>query len=66
MPKNPENQLRIAGQKYFRPMEITGSSNGDDKNPKFSLQFFFRTHLMEKLDQAVKKEELETNSKVII
>ena len=46
-PALPENILRKKGELYFKSMEITGSSRGTVKDPKFSLlhDFYDAKHL---------------------
>ena len=36
-PKLDENESKIEGQPHFVPYELTGSSKGTAKDPKFSL-----------------------------
>jgi len=33
----PENRLREKGKEYFQSVELTGSNEGTEKNPKMSL-----------------------------
>jgi hypothetical protein len=40
-PKTPANRLRVKGQEYFEGMEMTGSSTGTKKRPKYPLTEFF-------------------------
>ena len=40
-PKSANNILRKNGEFYFTPIEITGSSEETEKNPKFRLLCFF-------------------------
>jgi hypothetical protein len=48
-PKRLANRLREKGKEYFQGMEITGSSTGTKKNPKYPLTEFFADE-MERLD----------------
>jgi len=36
-PKLAANKLRTKGVEYFQPVEITGSKEGTEKDPKLSL-----------------------------
>ena len=66
MPQVPENRLREKGKEYFRPMEVTGSNEGDNKHPKFSLTKYFEERLFRKLDDVVRSVEEEENCKVVV
>ena len=45
-PNLPENLLRKKGTEYFQSLDITGSSEGTDAKPKFSLlKFFLETEI---------------------
>ena len=41
-PKIAENRLRVKGQLYFQNMEITGSKEGTEKEPKMALLPYHR------------------------
>lgn len=57
-PKVAENILRKKGNLYFQSMDVTGSSEGTTKDPKFPLlQFFERTEL-----PALEERILELNT----
>ena len=49
-PRIPDNLLWPAGQLYFKSMEITGSNEGTDKEPKFSLLKLFKEEGLPAMD----------------
>ena len=59
-PKEPENLLRKKGELYFKPLEITGSSEGTAKAPKFPLTKFWADTEIPNLEDACAKLEAKT------
>jgi hypothetical protein len=64
-PKLPENRLREKGKEYFESMEITGSSRGKKKTPKYPLTEFFAEELV-RLEGLAQKIESETGNRVVV
>ena len=52
-PKDPANQTQVKGELYFRRMELTGSSEGTDKNPKVSLLQIYKDEIIPSLERKV-------------
>ena len=50
-PKTAENKLRVKGQLYFQNMEITGSKEGTEKEPKMALLPYHRDILFPRLEE---------------
>lgn len=65
-PKLPENILQKKGQEYFKGMEITGSKDGTQKKPKFSLLRYFTETEFPKLDQIAAEMGTETGKRICI
>ena len=49
-PQLPENKLCRVGQEYFRSMEITGSNEGTEKEPKISHLSVYRDRTIPGMD----------------
>jgi hypothetical protein len=64
-PKTLANRLRVKGQEYFQGMEITGSSVGKKKTPKYPLTEFFAEEI-ERLEGLAQKIESETGKRVVV
>ena len=54
-PHLPENKLRSKGQEYFTNLDLTGSSEGTEKNPKVSLLKMYK----ERVIAAIEREIIE-------
>ena len=52
-PKRPENLLRRAGEEYFKPCELTGSSEGTSGKPKMSLLKVYQETIVPDLEEKV-------------
>ena len=66
MPKIPDNQLRVKGREYFTPMEVTGASEGTNKDPKFSLKKYFETQLLPRLEDTAQQFSAENNNSQVL
>ena len=65
-PKLAENLLRRKGEMYFEALEVNGSSQGTEKNPKFSLLKYYNENEIPKLDAIAAKLASETGKKVVV
>jgi len=65
-PRVQANILRTQGELYFQPLEITGSSDGTEKAPKYSLLKFFRDIEIPRLEAVAREIEHATLKKVVI
>ena len=52
-PRIAENQLRYEGKKYFKPKELTGSSEGSLKDPKTSLLKIYKETIIPALENKI-------------
>ena len=50
-PKDPANQTRVKGESYWTQMELTGSSEGTDKNPKVSLLKIYKEEIIPEFER---------------
>jgi hypothetical protein len=64
-PKRRSNRLRVKGREYFQGMEITGSSVGSVKNPKYPLTEFFADELV-RLESLAQELGTRTGKRVIV
>jgi len=64
-PPIPANILRIKGELYFQAMDITGSFEGTEKNPKYSLLRFFDEIEIPALETLAKQIAQETGKRVV-
>ena len=62
-PKIEENLLRIKGKEYFTSLELTGSSEGTEKDPKISLLNLYQETIIPILEEKVVKS-INENGKV--
>ena len=62
-PRIDENQKRVKGKLYFKPMDLTGSSEGTAKKPKCSLLKFYQDQIIPALEEKV-VQQLSENGKV--
>ena len=65
-PRVPDNLLRSAGQLYFKSMEITGSNEGTDKEPKFSLLKLFKEEGLPAMDALAQQLTARTGKRIVI
>ena len=65
-PKISGNKLREKGKRYFESLEITGSSRGTLKEPKYSLLDWFSSEYLPALDRIARKYESENPGKKLI
>ena len=65
-PQREDNISRKKGDRYWVPMEITGSSEGTAKDPKFSLLNWFKTKEIPRLEDIARKVHSTTLQKPII
>jgi hypothetical protein len=65
-PKKAANQLRKKGELYFEPMEVTGSSEGTEQKPKFSLLKWFIEVEIPRLEEIAREYETLNMKKLII
>ena len=54
-PKIVENKLRVKGQLYFQNMEITGSKERTEKEPKINLLLYHRDILFPRLEEMARE-----------
>ena len=52
-PKCPQNLLCKAGNYYFEGLELTGSNEGTDKNPKISLLKLYREQIIPAIERKI-------------
>jgi hypothetical protein len=65
-PKIRANRLRKKGDEYFKNMEVTGSKEGTEKKPKFSLRSYFADTELPRLDVIAAQIESETGKRVVV
>ena len=65
-PQIAENLLRSAGQLYFKSMEITGSNEGTDKDPKFSLLKLFKEEGLPSMDALAQQLTVCTGKRIVM
>jgi hypothetical protein len=65
-PQIAENLLRSAGQLYFKSMEITGSNEGTDKKPKFSLLKLFKEEGLPAMDALAQQLSTRTGKRIVM
>jgi hypothetical protein len=65
-PKIEMNRLRRKGELYFKSMEITGSTEGTEKKPKFSLLKYFMEIEIPNMDKLAAEIFAETGKRVIM
>lgn len=58
-----ENRLRVAGNEYFEGYELTGSSDGTEKDPKVSLLRLYKDQIIPQIEQKV-VERFSDNGRV--
>jgi hypothetical protein len=61
-PKIETNRLRRKGELYFKSMEITGSTEGTEKKPKFSLLKYFMEIEIPNMDKLAAEIFAETGN----
>ena len=66
-PKIAENRLRVKGQLYFQNMDITGSKEGTEKEPKMALLPYHLEILFPRLEEMARElgEEGEEGVEII-
>jgi hypothetical protein len=65
-PKMKTNRLRRKGELYFKSIEITGSTGGMEKKPKFSLLKYFMEIEIPNMDKLAADFFAETGKRVIM
>jgi hypothetical protein len=65
-PKIETNRLRRKGELYFKSIEITGSTEGTEKKPKFSLLNYFMEIEIPNMDKLAAEILAETGKRVIM
>ncbi|OEU05754.1 hypothetical protein FRACYDRAFT_258384 [Fragilariopsis cylindrus CCMP1102] len=65
-PQIAENLLRSAGDPYFKSMEITGSNEGTDKEPKFSLLKLFKEEGLPAMDALAQQLTVRTGKRIVM
>jgi hypothetical protein len=64
--QTPENLLRVEGQEYFKNTELKATSEGTDKDPKFSLLKHYQECEIPKLDKLTSELSAIHNCKVVV
>ena len=64
-PRIPENKLRSKGEYYWNDMDITGSSEGTDQDPKYSLLNWHRDQLIPAMEATEEELSLRLNKKIV-
>ena len=64
-PKVAANLLRKKGEEYFKPVELRGSSEGSEKQPKMSLLQQYYDHIIPDLEQKVVEKFNENGNKKV-
>jgi hypothetical protein len=65
-PRIDINQLRKKGELYFKSMEVTGSKEGTEKNPKFSLLKYFMETEIPNMDRLAAELQTKTGKRVVM
>ncbi|OEU14225.1 hypothetical protein FRACYDRAFT_240759 [Fragilariopsis cylindrus CCMP1102] len=65
-PQIAENLLQSAGDPYFKSMEITGSNEGTDKDPKFSLLKLFKEEGLPAMDVLAQQLTTRTGKRIVM
>lgn len=65
-PKTPNNTLHQKGDLHFTPMEMTGSTEGTEKKPKFSLLKFHLEDKIPHLEDIAKEHFLATGEELMV
>ena len=66
-PKLQQNQLRKKGELYFEPLNLTGSSEGTEDDPKVSLLHLYRDRIIPAIERKIVNRFSENGTiKVII
>jgi hypothetical protein len=65
-PKDPENQLQKVGDPVWQHLEINGSSEGTDSNPKFSLLKWYEDIEIPALKELAQRREAALGKRIRI
>ena len=65
-PKIPENILRVEGEKYFKPCELTGSSEGTAKKPKISLLMVYQEKIIPDLEEKIMRKYNNNGTRKVV